>query len=160
MRWTVSTGDLAKTRGDLIVLPVVMSDEAANLDPVVKLAGGHGDLVKVIESGGFRAATGDTLPIHCGGLPAGWILLVGLGKPDEVSLDGVRRAAGRAAQAARSMKAGTVLALPTLVSLGFDAETVARCWVEGAEMALAAAGPADAKRLAKEGPTSWKLLPT
>lgn len=159
MRWIVSKCGLDSLAGDLVVLPVTAGKKEAELDGVVKLAGGHGGLARIVRDGGFRGASGSTLPIHCSGLKAGWVLLVGLGEGGKVSLEGIRKAAGTAAQAARRMKAKTVIVIPTLAAASFDAETVARCWVEGAEMGLAPAGPADAAKHAKDGPTAWKVLP-
>jgi leucyl aminopeptidase len=155
MKWTVSKGDLGKLAGDLLVVPVLEGDLAA----VEVLAGGHGGLNKVIKGAGFDGSSQTTLPVHCSGMKAGWVLLVGLGQADDLSLDGLRKVAGTAAQQARRMKARTVIALPLAADTGFDAETVARCWVEGAELALTPAGPADERRTAKDGPTTWKLLP-
>ena len=159
MRWTVSKGGLATLAGDLLVLPVLEGKKGPDLAGVLALAGPHGDLETVITSGGFTGAAGATLPVHCPGLKAGWVLLVGLGARDSVSLEDLRKAGGTAARRARSMGARTVLAVPTLAATGFDTETVARCWVEGAEMGLAPAGPADARKTAKKGPVAWKLLP-
>ena len=36
------------------------------------------------------------MPVHCSGLKCGWVLLVGLGKAEALSLEGVRKAAGAA----------------------------------------------------------------
>jgi len=159
MRWTVSKGSAGSLAGDLLVLPVVEGEKGADLSGVIALAGGHGDLGKIIKGSGFSAAAGATLPMYCSGLKTGWILLVGLGKASKLSLEGLRKAAGTAARQARAMKTKTVVAMPTLADTGFDAETVGRCWVEGAEMGLAPAGPADAKQNADNGPKAWKLLP-
>ena len=159
MRWTVSKGSLGTTAGDLLVLPVLEGKKGPDLSGVIALAGGHESLRGIIKGGGFTGAAASTLPVHCSGLKCGWILLVGLGKPDAVSLEGLRKAGGVAAQASRRMRARTVLAMPTLAETGFDPETVSRCWVEGAEMALSPAGPHDARQRKDDGPSTWKLLP-
>jgi leucyl aminopeptidase len=159
MRWSVTKGDLGKTRGDLVVMPVAAGEKAAEMGPVQKLAGGHGELARMVASAGFTGEHGSTLPVHCSGIPAGWVLLVGVGTIDDLSLDRLRRAAGQAALQARRMKATRVLIMPTIVDGGMDAETVARCWVEGAAMALAPAGPADAQKLAQDKEPAWKLIP-
>jgi len=159
MRWNVSKGDLGSLAGDLLVLPVLEGEKRAELAGVVALAGGHDGLAKMIAGAGFRGAAGTSLPVHCGGIKAGWVLLVGLGRRDRLSLQALRRAAGHAAQQARTMQARSVLCLPTLAATGFDAVSVTRCWVEGASMALAPAGPADERKQAGAGPRAWKLLP-
>jgi len=158
MRWTASTDDPVRTGGDLLVVPVTEGKKRPALAPVVALAGGHRDLAAIIERGGFRAAAGTTLPVYCPGVKAGWVLLVGLGASAGISLEGLRKAAGAAAQQARTMRARTILAAPLLAETGLDPETVARCWVEGAAMGLSPAGLADEKRDVKEGPRSWQLL--
>ncbi|MEZ4387539.1 MAG: leucyl aminopeptidase [Candidatus Krumholzibacteriia bacterium] len=159
MRWTVSKGALGTMAGDLVVLPVAAAEKGADLAAVVELAGGHGQLAQLIDRAGFKGEVGATLPVPCGGIKAGWVLLVGLGAVEKVSLQSLREAAAIGARDARKMGANTVIAMPTLAGLAFDAETVARCWVEGAELALAPAGPSDAERLADRGPRLWKLLP-
>ena len=159
MRWTVTKGNVATTAGQLLVVPVLEGDKGADLVGVRALAGDHGDMTGIIGRAGFSGAAGAMLPVYCPGLKAGWVLLIGLGKVEDLSLEGLRKAGGRAAQRARAMKVGTVLAMPTLSDTGFDVETVARCWVEGAEMALAPAGPSDARKTADSGPSTWKLLP-
>jgi leucyl aminopeptidase len=155
MRWTASKGDLAGQAGDLIIRPVLRGDDGADLGGLQ----GHDGLGDLIAKAGFTGAAGTTLPVHCPGMKAPWFLLVGLGREDELSLDGLRRAAGTAAQTARRMGARTVILQPTRAATGFDTTTVVRCWVEGAELALSPAGPADAKRTAKDGPVHWKVLP-
>jgi leucyl aminopeptidase len=159
MRWTVSKGDPGTLAGDLLVLPVLQGEKKADLAGVTRLAGGHGELAKIIDRAGFDGAAGATLPVYCSGMKVGWVLLVGLGKRADLSLASLRRAAGKAAQQGRKMKATTLLAMPTLADTGFDGETVVRCWVEGSEMALTPAGPADEKKTADAGPRSCKLLP-
>ena len=155
MRWTVSKGSLGTLAGDLLVLPVVEGEKGPELSGVIALAGGHGALAGIIEAAGFGAAASTTLPLHCPGLKCGWVLLVGLGKREAVSLEVLRKAAGAAAQAARGMKARTAIALPTLADTGFDTETVVRCFVEGSEMALSAAGPSDEVKNSGQGPATW-----
>jgi leucyl aminopeptidase len=159
MRWTVSKGSVGTLAGDLLVLPVIEGKQGPELSGVIELAGGHAALREIIAAGGFGGAASSTLPVHCSGLKCGWVLLVGLGKAKRISLEVLRKAAGAAARQARAMKARTVIAMPSFAETGFDAETVSRCFVEGAEMALAAAGPADELELREQGPRSWKLLP-
>ncbi|HOX25116.1 MAG TPA: leucyl aminopeptidase [Candidatus Krumholzibacteria bacterium] len=154
MRWSVVKSGVARTGGDLLILPVVEGDLAA----VQRLTGGRDDLAAIVERAGFRGAAASTLPVFCAGPATGWILLVGLGKPDRISLETVRKAAGTAAQQARSMRARTVVVAPLAAETGLDAETVARCWVEGFEMGLAPAGTADARRSATHGPLVGKVV--
>jgi leucyl aminopeptidase len=158
MQWSVTQGEPAGIAGDLLVVPVAEDKRGPNLKAVLALIGDDGHLAKVIRRGGFRGKVGTTLPVNDARFKAGWLLLTGVGPADEISLDGLRRAAGTAALQARSMQARTVLVMPLAVDGGFDAQTVVRCWVEGAEMGLAPAGPADAARLAEQGPRRWKIV--
>jgi len=161
MRWTVAKTGPGETAGDLLIFPVFQSKDKADLSPITDLTGEHGpDLGPIIKSGGFKGADGALLPVYCGGVKAGWTLLVGLGKSEDVGLETIRKAAGRAAKKARAMSAGTALvAVPAAGALAFDDESFARCWVEGAEMALSPIGELKTnKPKSKPVPTSWKLL--
>jgi len=142
MQWTIAKTGLGETAGDLLIFPVFQAGDAADLSPITGPQGGHGpDLGTIVQGAGFSAAEKELLPVYCGGLKAGWTLLVGLGESDKVGLETIRQAAGRAASKAREMKVSRLLvAVPTAGSLGFDDESFARCWVEGAEMALSPIG--------------------
>ncbi len=161
MRWTVAKTGPGETAGDLLIFPVFQTKDKADLTPITALTGGQGpDLGPIIKSGGFKGADGSLLPVYCGGVKAGWTLLVGLGKSEEVGLETIRKAAGRAAKKAREMTAGQVLvAVPPTGTVAFDDESFARCWVEGAEMALSPIGELKTtKPKPKLVPTAWKLL--
>ncbi len=161
MRWTVAKTGPGETAGDLLVIPVFQNKGKADLGLVNNLIGGQvSNLGPIVKGGGFKGGEGSLLPIHCAGVKAGWVLLVGLGKSDDVGLETIRKAAGRTAKKARAMGAGTALvAVPQVGALAFDDESFARCWVEGAEMALSPIGELKtAKPKSKPVPTSWKLL--
>jgi len=145
MRWSVSKSDLAKATADLAILPVTKGNLDA-VDHLVKVS-------KLAAGAGFDGEAGRYLPVPSPTLKAGWVLLLGLGDAEKVTLASLRMAAGTASQQARSMKAGTVAVMPTLAGLELDPEAVVRCWVEGAEMALTPAGPEESK-----GPKAWKIL--
>ena len=145
MRWTVTRTGAADTAGDLLVFPVFQIDEEADLNPLKTatrgLEGGGTGLTSLVRQGGFTGKAESQLPVPCPGLKASWILVIGLGKADELGLETLRKVAGRAAKRARTMKAARVLVqLPAPGALGFDDRSFARCWVEGGEMALAAIG--------------------
>ena len=161
MRWTVAKTGPGETAGDLLVFPVFQAADKADLSPITELTGGHGPgLGPIVGKSGFKGAEGSLLPVWCGGVKAGWTLLVGLGKSGEVGLETIRRAGGRAAAKAREMNAARVLvAVPPAGALAFDDESFARCWVEGAEMALSPIGELKTDRPRKDPvPTAWKLL--
>jgi len=176
MRWTVTKTGLAETPGDLIVYPVFQKDDAADLGALLKAAGGppsaakgkgksgHGGgtgLKGIIESAGFTAKAETTLPVYCGGVKAGWFLLVGMGPAQKAGLQTVRKVAGKAAREARSMKAARVLvSLPAAGVLNLDDTALARCWVEGAELALSPIGELKTmpKKKRPADPRDWKFL--
>ncbi len=133
MRWTVSRGHPFRAPGDLLVVPV-----DPDLTALKTLGKVEAALARTIDRSGFKGAAESWLALPAAvvapGLRAGWVLLVGTGPTADVSLDTLRRVAGVAAQRARAMAAGTiVVAVP---DGPFDGVATARCWVEGAELAL------------------------
>ena len=164
MRWTVTRTGIADTVGDLLVYPVFQKDKEADLKPLQAntrgLDGGGPALVALIRKGGFTGKVESLLPVPCLGVKAGWILVIGLGKADEVGLETLRKVAGRAAKRAKAMKAARVLVqLPASGAVGFDDRAFARCWVEGAELALAPIGELKTgNKKTPDLPRSWKFL--
>jgi leucyl aminopeptidase len=85
----------AEVAADVIVLPVFQGPEAG---PGIREAGSAlgTDLLEVYRSNGMRGRLGEALTVPTlGGLPAGTILIVGLGRRSELSADRLRRAIGR-----------------------------------------------------------------
>ncbi len=173
MQWTVAKTNLAKIPADLIVYPVFQSGKDADLKFLLQDAGGppassphkghgggsHPDLRSIITEGGFKAAAGSTLPIHCSGVKAGWFLLVGMGESDAVGLQEIRKIAAASAKQARVMGANKIaLVMPPAEALSFDPGTIARCWCEGAEMALSPVGELKTGKDKAKGPKTWALL--
>jgi leucyl aminopeptidase len=145
MRWTVTRTDAAATAGDLLVFPVFQKDDEADLKPLQAttrgIAGGGSALAATIRKGGYTAGAEALLAVPCAGVKAGWILLAGLGKAEETGLETLRKVSGLAVKTARTMKAARVLVqVPDAKSLNFDDQAFARCWVEGAEMAVSPIG--------------------
>jgi len=145
MRWTVARTAADATPGDLLVFPVFQINDEADLKLLTAatggVAGGGRALAAAIRKGGFVGEAESLFPVPCAGIKAGWILVAGLGKAEEVGLETLRKVSGLAAKRARSMKTARVLIqLPPAGALGFDDRSFARCWVEGAEMALAPIG--------------------
>ncbi len=133
MHWTVTRGHPFRTPGDLLVVPV-----DPDLTTLAALGKPEAALARTIRRSGFAAVAESWLALPGSavspGLRAGWVLLVGTGPTPDVSLDTLRRVAGVAAQRARAMKAGKVVVV--VPAEPFDGVATARCWVEGAEMAL------------------------
>ncbi len=174
MQWTIAKASLAQVPVDLIVFPVFQRKDGPDLAPLLQAAGGpppgarkgkghghgdHPDLKGIITAAGFKAAAGTTLPVHCSGVKAGWFLLVGMGKPAEVGLQEIRKAAAAAAKKARAMEAQKVaLVVPAAETLGFDDAAIARCWCEGAELALSPVGELKTGKDKPTAPRAWALL--
>ena len=98
---------------------------------------------KVLASGEFKATLGETLLLHApNGLKAERLLIVGLGKAKDLSVDEVRKGAGTAVRAAKPLNVREVaIAFPEDHALSDEhLETLpctllARALVEGAEVA-------------------------
>ncbi len=162
MRWSVVEGDPLKLAGDLLVIPVCEIEGRGFLRPLAEALGGRSaPLFTAVSRSGFKGAAETLLPLHVPQIKAGWILLVGLGKPDAVGLDTLRRIAGVATQRAGDMASERILLmLPGPEAGGFDPQTVARCWVEGAELSVPAVRPlkTGAKARAERSPRSCQLI--
>lgn len=134
MIWNAVKGDPFRQEVDLLVVTVARHEDHPHLDglPPAVQAALNGGAIEV-----FTAKSGTWLLWP--GSPEGsrWLLLVGLGDRSEVSLDTIRRAAGLAAGRARKIKARTCAwDVTSGLVTGFDTRSLARCWVEGATMAL------------------------
>src|ERR1700729_3651666 len=98
---------------------------------------------KVMASGEFKAALGDTLLLHApGGLKAERLLIVGLGKAKGLSVDEVRKGAGAAVRAAKPLGVREMaIAFPEDHALSDEhldtlpCMLLSRALVEGAELA-------------------------
>jgi leucyl aminopeptidase len=94
----------------------------------------EGALAELVQEADFKAKLGSSATIRVGkGHSIKKLILVGLGKADELKLDGLRRAAAAAAKVARSEKCVSLgLQLPIV---GDGAQTT-QAIVEGAELVL------------------------
>ena len=126
--YTLRKGSPARTRTDLVVIGVARAGKG----DLVAAPGGedvasaYGRRFKpLLTSMGFKGEAGEVLRLPTGGtVRASQLLVVGLGKRDELSLEKVRRAAGVAARHVGNA-ASVALALPAV-----DAEHV-RAVVDG-----------------------------
>lgn len=109
---------------------VEISGDLAQLDE--KLAG---TIAELIEEAEFKGKAGSTAVTRVGGnSPIRKIILVGLGKPDELKLDGVRLAGAAIARVAKKEKIKTLgVSLPVVNE---DAATTAQVITEGIIIAL------------------------
>jgi leucyl aminopeptidase len=95
-----------------------------------------GRISDVRRTGDFRGKDGETLLLYpaAGTLPAQRVLLVGLGKRDEVTIEKLRRAAGAATKLAAKMRVGSLASI-----------------MHHAELVTDRISPADATRAVAEG---------
>ena len=111
--------------------------------PLVAAGGFEAATRAVLQSGEFKAALGETVLLHAPtGLNAERLLLVGLGKAKDFTLDKLRKGAGTAVRAAKPRSVRKMaIAFPATVALPNGAITelsamlTARALVEGAEIA-------------------------
>jgi leucyl aminopeptidase len=111
MEVTVKVGGLDKESVDAIVLMLYEGDTvsqgtAAMIDKAL-----DGALTALLREGEFTGKSKQLSVLHTQGrLKAKKVVLVGLGKPEKVTLEGLRQAAGSAAHYARGLHASTIAA--------------------------------------------------
>ncbi len=93
-----------------------------------------GALRDLLQSKEFEGKAGETLLYHTHGkIPAKRLLLVGLGRKKDLTLDAVRQAMGYAAKRVRQVKAGSfTVSVPAAVPKGQSPVEVAQAMAEGA----------------------------
>ncbi len=133
MRITVRSGRLGQVRGAVAVFAALEGEgHPERLLPLSSVARDR-ELLRLVVSSGFRGAANETLILPRG---RGWVLVVGLGKAKQLSLERVRQFAGTAARAARA-HGFKHIALPALSErpLG-PVAAVAQAAVEGVLLGL------------------------
>ncbi len=165
MEWSVEKGEPGRTEVDLLVLGIAQQEKKPDLSSWEKLARLVPRTSAALAAGrAFDAEAESWLAVPGEETAAAWLLLVGLGPGQEVTLDRLRRAAGVAARQARALKVRTcALALQAGGLAGYDPQSVARCWVEGAEMSLSPTGELKSEtgrkdKKEEEAPRSWRLV--
>lgn len=122
MRFEITTGDPNKIKIDLLVLWLFEGVKTQN------------QLINsVIDEEKFIAKSGEILLVHTHGkLPAKKILVVGLGKKQDFSLESVRKATGKVVNCANKINTKTIIA-PLIADV--DAKECAQAMAEGAILA-------------------------
>jgi leucyl aminopeptidase len=151
LSFTVSTSAADRVAAELLAVPIGKGAELGpGADAVDRAL--DGGLAAFLAEAGFEGKLGETLAVPTGGrLKAKAALLVGVGDPAELTLDGVRRAA--AAVARRAGKVGSVAT--TLATVGTElavadaAQAVAEGFVLGGYQYLEYKGNATASKLKK-----------
>lgn len=98
----------------------------------------NGKISKTIKSGVFEGKQGQTLILDTlDSAPAGKIAVMGLGKPDDSTVEKVRQAAGRSATALRDAGVKSFVTTLSLAGLkGVKSEELAQAVAEGTRLAL------------------------
>src|SRR6267143_1575075 len=103
----------------------------ASLADLDRAAGGV--VARVVTSGDFKGKRDETTLLYLSGAKPGRVLLVGLGKPGEVSRNTIRRAAAVAAKRARALGAKQLaFAVAPEARNGVSARDLGQASVEGA----------------------------
>ena len=137
MKIAVHHGELTKTTADLVV--VNLFEDQKKLEgatgAIDRALGGL--LSQLIEEENFEAKEGETLLVHTHGkIPAKKVLVVGLGKQQDFSLEGARRAAAHSVKKAKQVGAKTIASeLHGAGGQGIDAQKEAQAMAEGALLA-------------------------
>ncbi len=150
-------GKVLEEKADLLVLGVFagVQDLTGLPKEADKKLGGYLTVAMAEES--FGGKLGDQLVLHSHGkLPAGRVMVVGLGDKKQFGVEALRRALGTAVKFAEKIEATTIVC-PALAS---DVLSV-KAMVEGAllaDYAYLAYKPAAAKRAAKRGLVTMAIL--
>jgi leucyl aminopeptidase len=134
MQVTVQVGQTETTSAEVLVLTHCEGDGLAKQDAALLDQALGGSLRKLVQSKEFEGKANEVLLYHTQGkVPAKRLLLVGMGKKNEVTLEAIRQAMGSAAKRVRQAKVGSfAVALPTVVPDGMSWVEVAQAMVEGA----------------------------
>lgn len=134
MHVKAQVGRVESEPAEVLVLTHCEGDGLAKVDAALfdKMLGGA--LRDLVQSKEFEGKANDVLLYHTQGkTPAKRLLLVGLGKKKDVTLDSLRQAFGYAVKRVRQAKVDTfAMALPTVVPKGSTLIEVVQAVVEGA----------------------------
>lgn len=133
----VKANNFQASNADTLILGVFQEANLSSEIENINIALGRA-ITELVEAGDFNAKTGQVAVVFPrGAIIAKRVLLVGLGKKDELNLEIIRRAAAYGLKKANSSQANHV----AITLLGqdadkFDAETIAQAIIEGSSLAL------------------------
>ncbi len=139
MQWKVVRSSGPPRDSELLVLAVAEKDGAPEPEALARAGARAGEDLAVAGRPGAFSARPEAWLL----LPRqrrGWLLLVGVGPAAELSAERLRRAAGTAAAQARRLRAEGLAWLLPESGPDWDAAALARCLVEGTELALSPTG--------------------
>ena len=134
MQVTVQVGKAERAAAEVLVLTHCDGEGLGKEDAALLDRALGGSLRKLVQSKEFEGKANEVLLYHTqGSVPAKRLLLVGLGKKNEVTLETIRQAMGSAAKRVRQAKAGSfTVVLPTITPAGMSSLEIAQAMVEGA----------------------------
>jgi leucyl aminopeptidase len=134
MQVTVQVGRAETASAEVLVVTHCQGEGWAARDAALLDRALGGALRKLDQSKEFEGKANEVLLYHTqGAVPAKRLVLVGLGKKNEVTLETIRQAMGSAAKRVRQAKVGSfAVALPTVTPGGMSWVEVAQAMVEGA----------------------------
>jgi leucyl aminopeptidase len=134
MRVTVQVGKVETAATEVLVLTHCDGEGLGTQDAALLDRALGGSLRKLLQSKEFEGKANEVLLYHTqGSVPAKRLVLVGLGKKNDVTLETIRQAMGTAAKRVRQAKAGSfTVMLPTVIPTGMSSVEVAQAMVEGA----------------------------
>ncbi len=134
MQVTVQVGRAETASAEALVLTHCEGEAWAKQDAALLDRALGGALSKLVQSKEFEGKANEVLLYHTqDAVPAKRLVLVGLGKKTEVTLETIRQAMGSAAKRVRRAKVGSyTVVLPTVTPGGMSWVEVAQAMVEGA----------------------------
>ena len=134
MRVTVQVGKAETATTEVLVLTHCDGEGLGTQDAALLDRALGGSLRKLLQAKEFEGKANEVLLYHTqGSVPAKRLVLVGLGKKNDVTLETIRQAMGTAAKRARQAKAGSLtVVFPTVTPAGMSSVEVAQAMVEGA----------------------------
>lgn len=134
MQVKVQVGNAESAAAEVLVLTHCDGEGLGKEDAALLDRALDGSLRKLVQSKEFEGKANEVLLYHTqGSVPAKRLLLVGLGKKNEVTLETIRQAMGSAAKRVRQAKAGSfTVVLPTVIPAGMSSLEIAQAMVEGA----------------------------
>ena len=134
MQVDAKVGHVTSEATEVLILTHCEGEGLAKQDAAAMDKALGGALCELVQSKEFEGKANETLLFHSQGkAPAKRVLLVGLGKKNNVTVDTIRQALGHAVKRVRQAKAGAfVAALPSAMPRGASVIEVAQAMVEGA----------------------------
>ena len=134
MQVTVQVGRAETASAEVLVLMHCEGEGLARQDAALLNRPLGGALSNLVQSKEFEGKANEVLLYHTQDrVPAKRLVLVGLGKKNQVTLEKIRQAMGSAAKRTRQTKVGSFTAvLPTVIPGGMSSLEVTQAMVEGA----------------------------